>query len=351
MCHQRLAEGEAPACVQACPTEAIRIIKVPASRPRYSSMEFQPPSLLGDYSITQPTTRYIGREVPTSASAADQTVLILQHAHWPLVFMLMLTQAGIGLLLTARGDFALTLTGTTIFFAGMTASVFHLGQPLKAWRFFLGLRTSWLSREILAFSLFAPIPVALSAFALLPLFPQLPIPPWIADLLPLASQITAHSVIILGLIAVFTSVMIYHDTHRSLWRFPLGATRFFGTVASFAALGNLIRDTSIPACSLFIVAVLLKLAPEIHLLQNGKNPSAPWSPDVHSARLQLGPLRFILLARIAISLLAIPVALIQPWTALPILLLAELLERQLFFQSVYAPKMPGNFGPKSGEHH
>ena len=351
MCHQRLAEGEAPACVQACPTEAIRIIKVPASRPRYSSMESQPPSLLGDYSITQPTTRYIGREVPTSASAADQTVLILQHAHWPLVFMLMLTQAGIGLLLTARGDLALTLTGTTIFFAGMTASVFHLGQPLKAWRFFLGLRTSWLSREILAFSLFAPIPVALSAFALFPLFPQLPIPPWIADLLPLASQITAHSVIILGLIAVFTSVMIYHDTHRSLWRFPLGATRFFGTVASFAALGNLIRDTSIPACSLFIVAVLLKLTPEIHLLQNGKNPSAPWSPDVHSARLQLGPLRFILLARIAISLLAIPVALIQPWTALPILLLAELLERQLFFQSVYAPKMPGNFGPKSGEHH
>src|SRR4029434_3286429 len=39
--------------------------------------------------------------------------------------------------------------------AGLAASVFHLGRPLGAWRFFLGLRTSWMSREILAFGLFA----------------------------------------------------------------------------------------------------------------------------------------------------------------------------------------------------
>ena len=351
MCHQRLAEGEAPACVQACPTEAIRIIKVPASRPRHSTMESQPTSLLGDYSITQPTTRYIGREVPVSATAADQLALIPQHAHWPLVLMLMLTQAGIGLLLSARGDLTLTLTGAVIFFSGMAASVFHLGQPLKAWRFFLGLRTSWLSREILAFSLFAPIPMALGAFALLPLFPTLPIPPIIADFLPLVSQITAKSAFVLGLIAVFTSVMIYHDTHRSLWRFPLGATRFFGTVASFAALGNLISDTGIPACALFAAAVLLKLAPEIHLLKLAKKTNLSWSPDLQSARLQLGPLRRILLSRIGLAVLAICVALIQPWAALPILLLAELLERQLFFQSVHAPKMPGNFGPKPTGHH
>ena len=350
MCHQRLAEGEAPACVQACPTEAIRIIKVPASRPRNSAMESQPYSLLGDYSITQPTTRYIGREVPASATAADQTALIPQHAHWPLVLMLMLTQAGIGLLLSASGDLALTLIGTTIFFAGMTASVFHLGQPLKAWRFFLGLRTSWLSREILAFSLFAPIPMALCAFAIFPFFPQLPIPSVIADLLPLGSQITTYSAIFLGLTAVFTSVMIYHDTHRSLWRFPLGATRFFGTVASFASLGKFIRDPGIPVCSLFAAAILLKLAIELRFLQLGEDDDTPWSPDVQSARLQLGPLGVIFRLRVTLALLAIFVTLIQPWAALPILLLAELLERQLFFQSVQAPKMPGNFGLKSTGH-
>ncbi len=243
----------------------------------------------------------------------------------------------------------MVLETAAIFFAGMGASVFHLGKPLKAWRFFLGLRTSWLSREILAFSMFALIPIALAAFAALPYLPKLPIPPFIADLLPLFSKITALSALPVGLIAVFTSVMIYHDTRRSLWRFPLGAIRFFGTVASFAALGNLIlHGTGIPACSLFAAAVLLKLIPEIRMLKLGEDEDTPWSPDTHSARLQLGPLGVFLRARITFALLAVFVSFTHPWLALPILLLAELLERQLFFQSVQAPKMPGNFGPDHG---
>jgi DMSO reductase anchor subunit len=355
MCHQRLADGEAPACVQACPTEAIRIVKVKKSKgSTLFPSKIQNPeskithSTIPDSTITRPTTRYVDREIPASATAADREALVPQHAHWPLVLMLVFTQAGIGLLLTAHGNLTFTLVGTAIFFSGMGASVFHLGQPLKAWRFFLGLRTSWLSREILAFSLFAPIPMALSAFAALPYFPKLPIPPIIADWIPLCSLITDHSALIIGLIAVFTSVMIYHDTHRSLWRFPLGAARLFGTVASFAALGNLLGDTGIPACSFFAAAVLLKLIPELRLLQLGEDEDTPWSPDVHSARLQLGPLGIILRARITFGLLAIPVSFIHPWLALPILLFADLLERQLFFQSVHAPKMPGNFGPEHG---
>ena len=355
MCHQRLAEGEAPACVQACPTEAIRIVKVAKSVERrhvsntnlFHSTFHAPPSSIADSSITLPTTRYVGRVVPSSAKAADQGALVPQHAHWPLVLMLTLTQAGVGLLIASRGNLAITLTGSAIFFAGMGASVFHLGQPLKAWRFFLGLRTSWLSREILAFSMFAPIPMALAAFALLPYFPKLPIPIVVMNLLPLAARIATISALGLGLIAVFTSVMIYHDTHRSLWRFPLGAARFFGTVASFAALGNLIGDMGIAAYSLFAAAVVLKLIPEARLLQLSYDEYNAWSPDVHSARLQFGPLGIILRSRIALALLAIFIGFIHPWAALPVLLLAELFERQLFFQSVHAPKMPGNFGPRN----
>lgn len=358
MCHQRLAEGEAPACVQACPTEAIRIVKVardnsPAARMTALNTDLLHStagahgSTIADSSITLPTTRYVGREVPNSATAADQQALIPEHAHWPLVLMLMLTQAGVGLLFGARGNAAVTLTGTTVFFSGMAASVFHLGQPLKAWRFFLGLRTSWLSREILAFSMFAPIPMALSAFSLLPYFPKLPIPEFVRNLLPLASQFTQLSAVAIGLIAVFTSVMIYHDTHRSLWRFKLGASRFFGTVASFAALGNVIAHPTMIAGVLFFAAVLFKMIPEFRILKLGEDPYAAWSPDTHSARLQLGPLGPFTRARFALAGLALFVALMNPWAALPLLLLAELFERQVCFQSVQAPKMPGNFGPKN----
>jgi DMSO reductase anchor subunit len=346
MCHQRLAEGEAPACVQACPTEAIRIIKVPALRPRNSSTVSQPSSLLGDYTITQPTTRYTGREVPASATPADRGKLVPQHAHWPLVLMLMLTQAGAGMLMASGNDPALTITGAVIFFAGMGASVFHLGQPFKAWRFFLGLRTSWLSREILAFSMFAPIPMVMVGFSLLPMFKSLPVPPWISEWLPPALEFTTISAIGVGLVAVFTSVMIYHDTHRSLWRFPLGATRFFGTVAAFAALANLIHNPAPGSWLLFTSVVVLKMIPEARVLRLADSGDAPWTPDTHSARVQAGPLGQVTRARYILSFVAILVAVVQPWYALPFLLVAELFERQLFFQSVHAPKMPGNFGPK-----
>jgi formate dehydrogenase iron-sulfur subunit len=355
MCHQRLAEGEAPACVQACPTEAIRIIKVPTQRPLDSPLAEQPSSLLGDYTVTRPTTRYIGRSVPESAVAADREVLVPQHAHWPLVLMLMLTQAGAGLLMASQNSLALAITGAAIFFAGMGASVFHLGQPLKAWRFFLGLRTSWLSREILAFSLFAPIPMALVGFTLLPMWEDAPflkdypIPTWISAWFPLALKVTTVSTIAVGLVAVLTSVMIYHDTHRSLWRFPLGAARFFGTVASFAGLANLIANPGSAAWLMFLAAVVLKMMPEANVLSLADSEDAPWTPDTHSARLQTGPLGRFLRARFVLAFLAVFIAVVHPWAALPILLIAELFERQLFFQSVQAPKMPGNFGPS--DHH
>ena len=351
MCHQRLAEGEAPACVQACPTEAIRIVKVRSQgagdRSQASNLFDQQSAInnhqssIPDPSITRPTTRYVGREVPASAFAADRDQLIPQHTHWPLVLMLVLTQAGIGLLgggvmhPQSQSSYPITLLGAILFHLGMVAATLHLGQPLKAWRFFLGLRTSWLSREILAFSLFAPIPLVLCT---LPFFPDF-------AMKGLLSQVTALSVIPVGLVAIFTSVMIYHDTHRSLWRFPIGASRFFGTAICFLLLGLSITVPELRLAAVF--AIILKIIPEAWMLRSPGEVSPdppPWSPDRHSARLQLGPLRRILNARFILAFVAACLVPVAPWFALPILLASEILERMLFFKSVQAPKMPGTFG-------
>ena len=331
MCHQRLAVGEAPACVQACPTEAIRIVTVkksPALSPLAAgtlfSARFSQSSTLANSTITRPTTQYVGRSIPETHHAADRATLVPQHAHWPLVFMLALTQAGIGLcggaFTFSNASFPHNLLGAALFYLGMTASVFHLGQPLKAWRFFLGLKTSWLSREILAFSLFAPIPFFLTALPFTPDFPHK------SQLMALSS----HSILPMGLLAIFTSAMIYHDTQRSLWKIHRTALRFFGTTAAFAFLAQPLILTAI---------LLIKLLAEYVYLRHARQED--WSPDQHSARLQLGPLRPIITLRFSLAFLTICIAWRNTFAAFPLLLTTEILERQLFFQSVQSPKMPG----------
>ena len=319
MCHQRLAVGEAPACVQACPTGAISIVKVDVAAQR------QEPKLVPgapDPTITFPTTRYVGRTVPLDAVPADQSRLKPQPAHWPLALMLALTQIGLGL--TAGvffGQVWPVVAGALIFNAGMAAATLHLGQPLKAWRFFLGLKTSWLSREILAFTLVAPLPLLLAASPFLPDFPLKDL------LLPLAKW----SFLPAALVAIFTSVMIYHDTQRKNWHLSRSLPAFFLTFAGAATL--FYSPLAFAACALALFG--------LDVLTLSAQRQRTWSPSRHQAQLRLGPLRKVTLARVGtLGLAALSVAL-SPWLALFFFVGSELLSRHLFFRSVHAPKMPG----------
>ncbi|HLP09723.1 MAG TPA: DmsC/YnfH family molybdoenzyme membrane anchor subunit [Opitutaceae bacterium] len=315
-----------------------------------------------DPSYTKPTTHYVSaRGLPPHVRAADAGALHVQPAHWPLVVMLVLTQLAVGLASTApllplpapsaapladipgapaaaphliraaldAVNHWLTSTGTlslpelltyyvtvprdhaeqlcalALLFAGLGASVLHLGRPLRAWRFFLGLRTSWLSREILAFNLLVPLACA----TLL----------WPASL-PLRLAVASASA---G--AVFSSAMIYIDTRRRFWRAPSTALRLFGN-AIVAALA-----LALPAAA--ALALGIKLLAE----------AAQTRGSGLTARLQRGPLRTTLLVRFVLGVAAVATFLAAPgWGAFALFAAGELAERILFFRSVDAPKMPGN---------
>jgi Fe-S-cluster-containing dehydrogenase component/DMSO reductase anchor subunit len=247
MCHSRLAIGEAPACVQACPHEAITIRIADRAEVRAgvaTGSRMIPGAYVSSY--TKPTTLYISdKKIPSDAHAVDRHSLHLEHAHWPLLIMLVFSQCAVGLsvtlaLIPTSSDLfpSLALPISVLSFGllniGLVAAVFHLGRPLGAWRFFLGLRTSWMSREILTFSLYAGASSTVVALLLSqnPMIQQR-IPVSIASLisklpLPLITEGAILGSALLGVLAVFTSAMIYIDTHRSLWRPSQTLPRFYG---------------------------------------------------------------------------------------------------------------------------
>jgi Fe-S-cluster-containing dehydrogenase component/DMSO reductase anchor subunit len=256
MCANRLAAGEAPACVQACPSEAIQItlVKPAGIKARYRAAgatgekenTFLPDS--PDPRITLPTTRFISqRGLPARAVAADEAQPRLDNPHWPLAIMLLLSQTAAGMFFAAifapgfgagDGINRLILGAFAVFSAGLVASVSHLGQPFKAWRCFLGWRKSWLSREIILFNLLGAVATPLALAALAGELHPARYPGAVRaarDFLAPMSAVVAS----VGLVAVFASAMVYIDTERSFWRPRTVLGNFFGSTvmlgSAFAA--------------------------------------------------------------------------------------------------------------------
>jgi len=376
MCHQRLSHGEAPACVQACPDEAIRITVVQTEKIRddyrpvvtqnnatqtangkngYSQLalnSFLPGS--PDPAITLPTTRYVSsRQSPLNLIGADAYEPRIQPIHAPLVWMLVFTQLGAGgfallALTSARAQPALALTSLIALLAGLAGSVLHLGQPLKAWRVFLGLRRSWLSREIVIFGLFALLATATTASCFI----------GEATWKPALLGLTA----LLGNFSVFCSGMVYHATQRECWRGALSIGRFFGTTAllGFAAAGCAAQTAGIDSTRFALGLALVtsvKLSRELAVLRlcpagAEMNEEMPLSPLARSAFLMRFRLGLLVRSRLACGVLGgiiLPLLSLLPAEAgtriaamgLCLCLVGELAERALFFLSVATVKMPG----------
>ena len=223
MCHNRLSDGMAPACVSACPEGAISIELVKTSEWRQDFAVANAPGLpSADDSIS--TTRVtLPATLRPDTERVDTQRIAPEHPHWPLVFMLVLTQLAAGAFATlAILDGAGASTGlglsalTSLLLAGLSlgASTLHLGRPVYAWRALRGLRTSWLSREVLSLSMFAG---AASLYSGMLLFDVA------------ARAVPGLATAMLGAVGVFCSARIYTVKARPAWFSAYTPAEFFAT--------------------------------------------------------------------------------------------------------------------------
>ncbi len=123
------------------------------------------------------------------------------------------------------------VAGWLLFQAGLVASVFHLGQPMKAWRVWMGWRTSWLSREAMVLGAVAGVlGVATATVWGLASGWMTGVSPWVR---------TVGSVGVLAAVgaATFAQVMVYVDTRRPAWAWWQTGPRFVSTVLGGAVAG------------------------------------------------------------------------------------------------------------------
>jgi Fe-S-cluster-containing dehydrogenase component/DMSO reductase anchor subunit len=378
MCSDRLAQGEAPACVQACPNEAIRIELVET---RQVLEDAQADAFLPGApspGITVPTTTYATqRSFPRNLLPVDFYAVRPSEQHRPLVVMLVLTQLSVGAFCVDRATALLGASPTegvshfvhaavslAIGLLALGASMLHLGRPLYAFRAVLGLRTSWLSREILGFGLFAGL-----AFVHAGLLGYTSMHAG-ADASARFARISVglgDAVALAGLLAVFCSSMLYHATLRRFWSISRTSFKFFTTSAvlglaatiAVAVFSAVLFDAAPHALGALCVALAcaeaLKLAGELSSLLHLREHQQ--SELKRSALLLRGELWPLLRARLAAGVvggiaaplllahsLASGISAIDVFIAFVLVVGAtagELLERLLFFAAVSAPKMPG----------
>ncbi|MEK8023528.1 MAG: DmsC/YnfH family molybdoenzyme membrane anchor subunit [Candidatus Hydrogenedentota bacterium] len=240
MCHARLSEGQEPACVQACPEEAIRIEKVNISAWKANHAEADAPGM-PDSNQTISTTRItMPEQIPFDTERVNEHRIEPEDPHTPLIFLLTLTQLSVGgfaalwlcdilsILFPSLGRFehrmgAIAAGMLFVAMLALNASIFHLGRPIHAWKALRMWKRSWLSREVLLFSLF-------SGFA--SLYSGLWLDRMYLGLFPFTApaRIALGSLVVLsGLAGVFSSAYIYMVPARPAWNTPRTLLRFFMT--------------------------------------------------------------------------------------------------------------------------
>jgi Fe-S-cluster-containing dehydrogenase component len=159
-CHERLQQGRRPACVSACPTDALDFerINTPVAnhQPGFPDTGLRPAVRFeGSRHETAPamTAAPVAFNFPARPSSIDWSGL---RNEWSLLFFSWVAAMLVAWFTASAADF--TRVSLPVFsVAGLLAmgiSTLHLGRISRAWRAPLNLRRSWVSREVVLFSSF-----------------------------------------------------------------------------------------------------------------------------------------------------------------------------------------------------
>ena len=243
MCYGRLLEGQRPACASACPENAIEIelVRVDEWRREYKGMANSPGMPSADDSIS--TTRItLPVQMPQDLEKVNLGHLQPEHPHWPLIVMTVLTQLSVGAFTaiwsvqsTGAGTYrGAVLPALVAALLALSASTFHLGRPIHAARALKMWRRSWLSREVLLFTMFA---AAATTYSTLSLFA------------PSRATVPGAITVLFGLAGVFASARLYLAPGRPAWNSPVTVYEFFSTAALLGFAAGCVMNGGVSGCS------------------------------------------------------------------------------------------------------
>jgi DMSO reductase iron-sulfur subunit len=319
LCANRLDQGRAPACGDACPEQAIQVELVNVAEWRADFAAANAPGMPSAAHTISTTRITLPAQSPATFERADHGRVRPEDAHLPLIAMLVLTQLAAGAflyisILGARPK--ATIAALLAAFLALAASTLHLGRPIYAVCALRMWRRSWLSREVLLFTLFA-------AAATIP------------GLAPLAA--------VLGFAGVTASALIYLVPARPAWNSKR-------TVADFYLTALLLGPLFLEALAVPVPRGAIVAAASAQLLNHVIGLLALSASDEFelraSARLLTGDLRLPLVSRFA---LLVGCVLAPAPFAFALALAGELLSRYLFFVSVVPKNIASTFAPRRAE--
>ena len=363
MCTDRMGSDSLPACVEACPVQAIQIEKVNVEAWRNAIDTANAPGV-PPADLTLSTTRItLPDDLPDDFGKVAAQKLLPEAAHWSLVYFLTVGQASVGAAVSALGlllagesalSRVMSVIAALVGHAALAGTLFHLGRPAHAFKAVRGFKRSWLSREVVAFSVYAGAVLVPASYALLPLLLGVAlVPDWLnAAALGLSA--------ISGLVGVYTSVRIYRIPARPAWDTPRTTQSFF---LSSVLLGA--ATTLTAACFFPIAEGLAHAAALVLAVATSASALLPWSllsegtssePALRGAAVVLRQnFMRLLLARTSLAVaLTLSVAFwsVAKHGAPPVALAAcgllcaiavEVTGRYLFFRCVVPRNMPLSF--------